>query len=159
MTQHPNFWVNRSCSSCSSPDKRWFAAAGNQNVKLDDIRCVNLHAVLIFKGHNDNVTRLVFQYEDKRALCDPELKPQNIGKRLVKLATTCRAYGFDRPTAADTDCHCKSTLNHDMARSEKPRAKTSVQIRVESAFRKQDNGDDAKSVRDDLTVEDAQQLD
>ncbi|KAL8785549.1 MAG: hypothetical protein Q9213_003297 [Squamulea squamosa] len=60
--QHPDSQVNR---LCISPDKRWLAAAGNQNVKLYDIRSTNPNAVLTFEGHGGNVTGVAFHCEGK----------------------------------------------------------------------------------------------
>ncbi|KAL8914409.1 MAG: hypothetical protein Q9171_000914 [Xanthocarpia ochracea] len=60
--QHPDSQVNR---LCISPDKRWLAAAGNQNVKLYDIRSTNPNHVLAFEGHTGNVTGVAFHCEGK----------------------------------------------------------------------------------------------
>ncbi|KAL8673483.1 MAG: hypothetical protein Q9168_002089 [Polycauliona sp. 1 TL-2023] len=60
--QHPDSQVNR---LCISPDKRWLAAAGNQNVKLYDIKSTNPNPVLTFDGHTANVTGVAFHCEGK----------------------------------------------------------------------------------------------
>ncbi|KAI4156583.1 MAG: hypothetical protein L6R39_001093 [Caloplaca ligustica] len=60
--QHPDSQVNR---LCISPDKRWLAAAGNQNVKLFDIRSTNPTPVLTFDGHSGNITGVAFHCEGK----------------------------------------------------------------------------------------------
>ncbi|KAL8727404.1 MAG: hypothetical protein Q9166_006076 [cf. Caloplaca sp. 2 TL-2023] len=60
--QHPDSQVNR---LCISPDKRWLAAAGNQNVKLYDIRSTNPSPVLTFDGHTGNITGVAFHCEGK----------------------------------------------------------------------------------------------
>ncbi|KAL8971068.1 MAG: hypothetical protein Q9183_001229 [Haloplaca sp. 2 TL-2023] len=60
--QHSDSQVNR---LCISPDKRWLAVAGNQNVKLYDIRSTNPNPVLTFDGHTANVTGVAFHCEGK----------------------------------------------------------------------------------------------
>ena len=60
--QHPDSQVNR---LCISPDKRFLAAAGNDSIKLYDIRSTNPSPFLTFKGHNGNITGVAFHCEGK----------------------------------------------------------------------------------------------
>jgi G protein beta subunit-like protein len=60
--QHPESQVNR---LCISPDKRWLAAAGHEDVKLYDIRSQNGQPLLTFKGHTGNITGVAFHIESK----------------------------------------------------------------------------------------------
>ncbi|MCJ1443724.1 MAG: TOR complex subunit lst8 [Stictis urceolatum] len=61
--QHPESQVNR---LCISPDKRWLAAAGHEDVKLYDIRSTtNSNPLLTFKGHTGNITGVAFHIESK----------------------------------------------------------------------------------------------
>ena len=50
---------------CISPDKRWLAAAGNQNIKLYDIKGTNPNPLLTFEGHTGNVTGVAFHCEGR----------------------------------------------------------------------------------------------
>jgi target of rapamycin complex subunit LST8 len=52
---------------CISPDKRFLAAAGNDNVKLYDIRSSSPQPFLVFKGHapGTNVTGVAFHCDGK----------------------------------------------------------------------------------------------
>ncbi|KAL9122476.1 MAG: hypothetical protein Q9187_000968 [Circinaria calcarea] len=59
---HTDSQVNR---LCISPDKRFLAAAGADNVKLYDIRSTNPSPFLTFKGHTGNVTGVAFHCEGK----------------------------------------------------------------------------------------------
>lgn len=60
--QHPDSQVNR---LCISPDKRYLAAAGNQSVKLYDIKSTNPTPLLTFEGHTGNITGVAFHCEGK----------------------------------------------------------------------------------------------
>ncbi|KAJ6787683.1 hypothetical protein PWT90_09648 [Aphanocladium album] len=60
--QHPDSQVNR---LCISPDKRYLAAAGNQAVKLYDIKSTNPTPLLTFEGHTGNITGVAFHCEGK----------------------------------------------------------------------------------------------
>lgn len=60
--QHPDSQVNR---LCISPDKRYLAAAGNQSVKLYDIKSTNPSPLLTFEGHTGNITGVAFHCEGK----------------------------------------------------------------------------------------------
>ena len=60
--QHPESQVNR---LCISPDKRLLAAAGNEDVKLYDIRSSTASPCMVFKGHHGNVTGVAFHLEGK----------------------------------------------------------------------------------------------
>jgi target of rapamycin complex subunit LST8 len=60
--QHTDSQVNR---LSISPDKRFLAAAGHQNIKLYDIKSTNPNPVMIFEGHTDNITGVGFHCEGK----------------------------------------------------------------------------------------------
>ncbi|KAJ5086399.1 hypothetical protein NUU61_007706 [Penicillium alfredii] len=60
--QHPDSQVNR---LCITPDKRFLAAAGHNNVKLFDIRSTNPNPVMTFEGHTNNITGVAFHCEGK----------------------------------------------------------------------------------------------
>ncbi|ODH20936.1 hypothetical protein ACO22_05760 [Paracoccidioides brasiliensis] len=60
--QHSDSQVNR---LCITPDKRYVAAAGRDNVKLYDIKSTNPNPVMSFDGHTNNVTGVAFHCEGK----------------------------------------------------------------------------------------------
>ncbi|PGH12330.1 hypothetical protein AJ80_06740 [Polytolypa hystricis UAMH7299] len=60
--QHPDSQVNR---LCITPDKRYVAAAGRNNVKLYDIKSSNPNPVMTFDGHTNNITGVAFHCEGK----------------------------------------------------------------------------------------------
>ncbi|KAJ5151895.1 hypothetical protein N7492_010190 [Penicillium capsulatum] len=60
--QHPDSQVNR---LCITPDKRFLAAAGHNNVKLFDIKSTNPNPVMTFEGHTNNITGVAFHCEGK----------------------------------------------------------------------------------------------
>ncbi|OJK00492.1 hypothetical protein ASPACDRAFT_43077 [Aspergillus aculeatus ATCC 16872] len=60
--QHPDSQVNR---LCITPDKRFLAAAGHNNVKLYDIKSTNPNPVMTFDGHTNNITGVAFHCEGK----------------------------------------------------------------------------------------------
>ncbi|GJP97949.1 TOR complex subunit lst8 [Aspergillus niger] len=60
--QHPDSQVNR---LCITPDKRYLAAAGHNNVKLYDIKSTNPNPVMTFDGHTNNITGVAFHCEGK----------------------------------------------------------------------------------------------
>ncbi|KAJ5248785.1 hypothetical protein N7468_000236 [Penicillium chermesinum] len=60
--QHPDSQVNR---LCITPDKRFLAAAGHNNVKLFDIKSTNPNPVMTFEGHTSNITGVAFHCEGK----------------------------------------------------------------------------------------------
>lgn len=60
--QHPDSQVNR---LCITPDKRFLAAAGHNNVKLYDIKSTNPNPVMTFEGHTNNITGVAFHCEGK----------------------------------------------------------------------------------------------
>ncbi|KAL4809715.1 quinon protein alcohol dehydrogenase-like superfamily [Aspergillus unguis] len=60
--QHPDSQVNR---LCITPDKRYLAAAGHNNVKLYDIKSTNPNPVMTFEGHTNNITGVAFHCEGK----------------------------------------------------------------------------------------------
>ncbi|KAM3518160.1 hypothetical protein NHJ13051_008403 [Beauveria bassiana] len=60
--QHQDSQVNR---LCISPDKRYLAAAGNQVVRLYDIKSTNPSPLLTFEGHTGNITGVAFHCEGK----------------------------------------------------------------------------------------------
>ncbi|KAE8354867.1 quinon protein alcohol dehydrogenase-like superfamily [Aspergillus coremiiformis] len=60
--QHPDSQVNR---LCITPDKRYLAAAGHNNVKLYDIKSTNPNPVMTFDGHTSNITGVAFHCEGK----------------------------------------------------------------------------------------------
>ncbi|KAJ5527793.1 hypothetical protein N7513_011952, partial [Penicillium frequentans] len=60
--QHPDSQVNR---LCITPDKRFLAAAGHNNVKLFDIKSTNPNPVMTFEGHTGNITGVAFHCEGK----------------------------------------------------------------------------------------------
>ena len=60
--QHPDSQVNR---LCITPDKRFLAAAGHNNVKLFDIKSTNPNPVITFEGHTNNITGVAFHCEGK----------------------------------------------------------------------------------------------
>ncbi|KAL2373631.1 hypothetical protein RJ035_006970 [Blastomyces gilchristii] len=60
--QHSDSQVNR---LCITPDKRYVAAAGRDNVKLYDIKSTNPNPIMTFDGHTNNVTGVAFHCEGK----------------------------------------------------------------------------------------------
>ncbi|KAL4868127.1 hypothetical protein BDV12DRAFT_170111 [Aspergillus spectabilis] len=60
--QHPDSQVNR---LCITPDKRYLAAGGHNNVKLYDIKSTNPNPVMTFEGHTNNITGVAFHCEGK----------------------------------------------------------------------------------------------
>ncbi|KAH8425761.1 WD40 repeat domain-containing protein [Aspergillus melleus] len=60
--QHPDSQVNR---LCITPDKRYLAAAGHNNVKLYDIKSTNPNPIMSFDGHTNNITGVAFHCEGK----------------------------------------------------------------------------------------------
>lgn len=60
--QHPDSQVNR---LCITPDKRFLAAGGHNNVKLYDIKSTNPNPVMTFEGHSSNITGVAFHCEGK----------------------------------------------------------------------------------------------
>ncbi|KAJ5212587.1 uncharacterized protein N7498_004233 [Penicillium cinerascens] len=60
--QHPDSQVNR---LCITPDKRFLAAGGHNNVKLYDIKSTNPNPVMTFEGHTSNITGVAFHCEGK----------------------------------------------------------------------------------------------
>ncbi|KAL8842858.1 MAG: hypothetical protein Q9205_001246 [Flavoplaca limonia] len=90
--QHPDSQVNR---LCISPDKRWLAAAGNQNVKLYDIRSSNPNHVLAFEGHTANITGVAFHCEGKWMVTSSEDGTVKIWD--TRTATIQRNYHHNHP--------------------------------------------------------------
>ncbi|PLN80947.1 WD-repeat protein Pop3 [Aspergillus taichungensis] len=60
--QHPDSQVNR---LCITPDKRYLAAAGHNNIKLYDIKSSNPNPIMSFDGHTNNITGVAFHCEGK----------------------------------------------------------------------------------------------
>ncbi|PKY00875.1 WD-repeat protein Pop3 [Aspergillus campestris IBT 28561] len=60
--QHPDSQVNR---LCITPDKRYLAAAGHNNIKLYDIKSSNPNPIMSFDGHTSNITGVAFHCEGK----------------------------------------------------------------------------------------------
>ncbi|KAL9604090.1 MAG: hypothetical protein Q9179_001979 [Wetmoreana sp. 5 TL-2023] len=90
--QHSDSQVNR---LCISPDKKWLAAAGNQNVKLYDIRSTNPSPVLTFDGHSGNVTGVAFHCEGKWMVTSSEDGTVKIWD--TRSATIQRNYNHNHP--------------------------------------------------------------
>lgn len=60
--QHPESQVNR---LCITPDKKYLAAAGRHVVRLYDIKSSNPSPIMVFEGHNNNITAVAFHVDTK----------------------------------------------------------------------------------------------
>ncbi|KAK2779839.1 TOR complex subunit lst8 [Emmonsiellopsis sp. PD_33] len=90
--QHSDSQVNR---LCITPDKRYVAAAGRDNVKLYDIKSTNPNPVITFDGHTNNVTGVAFHCEGKWMVTSSEDGTVKVWD--TRIATIQRNYVHQAP--------------------------------------------------------------